>query len=87
MYFWQSRDAYKHHIIFLIIQEIKILKFDHRLYFIIIILFRATPMAYGGSEAKGLIGDVAAGLHHNHSNVGSETYLQPTPQLSAMRDP
>ena len=29
-------------------------------------------MAYGGSQARGLIGAVAAGLHHSHSNVGSE---------------
>ena len=27
--------------------------------------FRATPMAYGGSQARGLIGAVAAGLQHS----------------------
>ena len=27
-------------------------------------LFRATPVAYGGSQARGPIGAVAAGLHH-----------------------
>ena len=26
---------------------------------------RATPMAYGGSQVRGLIGAVAAGLHHS----------------------
>ena len=35
-------------------------------------LFRAVPAAYGGSQARDLIGAVAAGLHHSHSNVGSE---------------
>ena len=35
----------------------------------------ATPAAYGGSQARGLIGAVAAGLHHSHSNTGSEPHL------------
>ena len=39
-----------------------------------------TPMAYGGSQTRGRIGDVAASLHQGHSNVGSEPRLQPTPQ-------
>ena len=43
----------------------------------------ATPAAYGGSQARGLIGAVAAGLHQSHSNAGSEPHLQPTPQLTA----
>ena len=43
-------------------------------------------MAYGGSQARGLIGAVASGLHHSHSNAGSEPHLQPTPQLTAMLD-
>ena len=30
-------------------------------------LFRATPGAYGGSQARGLIGAVAADLHHSHA--------------------
>ena len=28
-------------------------------------LFRATPVAYGGSQARGLIGATTAGLHHS----------------------
>ena len=36
-----------------------------------------------GSLARGRIGDVAAGLHHSHSNSGSEPCLWPTPQLMA----
>ena len=35
-------------------------------------LFRATPMAYGGSQARGQIRGTAAGLHHSHSNARSE---------------
>ena len=48
---------------------------------------RATPMAYGGSQARGLIGAVAINLHHSHSNVGSEPCLHPILQLTAMLDP
>ena len=48
------------------------------LYLFIFCLFafsRATPMAYGGSPARGLIGAVATGLHHSHSNrCNSVTY-------------
>ena len=50
-------------------------------------LFRATPVAYGGSQARGGIGATAARLHHSHGNAGSELCLQPTPQLMATRDP
>ena len=35
----------------------------------------ATPAAYGGSQARGRIGAVAAGLCHSHSNTRSETSL------------
>ena len=47
----------------------------------------AAPMAYGGSQARDLIGAVAASLHQSHSNTGSELRLQPTPQLMATLDP
>ena len=52
-------------------------------------LFRAAPMAYGGFQARGLIGAVAvaAGLRHSHSNARSKPHLWPTPQLMAMPDP
>ena len=36
---------------------------------------RAALLAYGGSQARGLIRAVAAGLHHSHSNTGSELRL------------
>jgi len=35
-------------------------------------LFKATPGACGGSQARGPIGATAAGLHHSHSNARSE---------------
>ena len=44
-------------------------------------------MPYGGSQARGLIGAVAAGLRQSHSNEGSEPCLQPTPQFMAMPNP
>ena len=47
----------------------------------------AVPAAYGGSQARSLIGAVAMGLRRSHSNAGSEPSLQPTPQLTAMPDP
>ena len=47
----------------------------------------ATPVAYGGSQARGLIGAAAAGLHQSHSKVGSKQRLRPTPQLMATVDP
>ena len=50
-------------------------------------LFRATPEAYGGSQARGLIGAVVAGLCKSHSNTTSKPRLQPTPQLRATPDP
>ena len=50
-------------------------------------LFRATPVAYGDFQGRGLIGAVAAGLHHSHSNAGLELCLRPTPQVMAMLDP
>ena len=50
-------------------------------------LFRATPPAYGGSQARGQIGAVASGLWLNQSNVESRPRLQPTPQPTAVPDP
>ena len=36
---------------------------------------RAEPAAYGGSQARGSVGAVAAGLHHRHSNARSHLRL------------
>ena len=56
-------------------------------FFFVLLSFRAAPAASGGSQVGGLIRAVAAGHSHSHSNAGSELYLQPTPQLTAMVDP
>ena len=40
---------------------------------------RATPTAYGGSQARGLIGALATSLHQGHTNARSKLRLQPTP--------
>ena len=55
--------------------------------FFFLVFSRATPMANGGSQARGRIGAVAAGLRQSHSNAGSEGRLQPTPELRATLDP
>ena len=50
--------------------------------------FRALPAAYGGSQIRGQIGAVDAGLRQSHSNTGPELLLlRPTPQLTATSDP
>ena len=49
-------------------------------------LFRAAPVAYGVSQARGPIGAAAASLRQSHSNSGSKPCLQPTPQLMATWD-
>ena len=51
--------------------------------FFLFCLFRATPLAYGSSQARGPIWAVAASLHHSHSYTRSEPCLWPTPQLKA----
>ena len=56
-------------------------------FFFVFCPFRATPVAYGGSQARGLIGAIAAGLCHSHSNTRSEPHLRTTPQLKATPDP
>ena len=56
-------------------------------WFLFFCLFRATAVAYGGSQARGLIGAVAAGLLKSHSNAISKLRLQLTPQITARPDP
>ena len=56
-------------------------------FFLVFFAFsRAAFVAYGGSQARGLIGAVAAGPYHSYSNSGSNPRLQPTPQLMATPD-
>ena len=56
-------------------------------FFFFFCLFKAASVAYGDSQARGLIGAVAAALYHSHSNAGSQLHLRPTPQVTAMPDP
>ena len=55
------------------------------LIYLFIYLFRATPVTYGGSQARSWIRSVAAGLHRSHSNVGSQLHLWFTPQIMQCR--
>ena len=55
--------------------------------FLFFCLFRAVPAAYGGSQARGRLGAVAAHLRHSHSSAGSEPRLQSIPQLTAVPFP
>ena len=56
-------------------------------FFFVLCLFRASPAAHGGSQARGWIGAVAAILSHSHSNARSKPRLRPTPQLTATPHP
>ena len=42
--------------------------------YLFILLFRAMPSAYGGSQARGRVRAAAASQHHSHSNTRSETH-------------
>ena len=55
-------------------------------FFVFLSFSRATPAAYGGSQARGLIGAVATGLLQSHSHARSEPSLCPIPQLTATPD-
>ena len=52
-------------------------------------LFRASPMAHGGSQARGPTGATAAGLRRNHSNIRSEpmSAIYITAHSNASQDP
>jgi len=43
--------------------------------FCLFVFSRAALVAYGGSQVRGLIGAVAASLHHSHNNARSEPCL------------
>ena len=44
-------------------------------FFLVFLSLRATLAAYGGSQDRGRMGAVAAGLYHSHSNAESEPHL------------
>ena len=61
--------------------DIKIFLYEVILLILFLFLFclfvfsRAAPAAHGGSQARGLIRAVAAGLHHSQSNTRSKPHL------------
>ena len=55
-------------------------------FFVFLPFFGPLPQHMGGSQARGLIGAVAASLRQSHSNAGSKPRLRPTPQLKATPD-
>jgi len=61
----------------ILILNLDILKFAiyNSFIFCLFAFSKATPAAYGGSQARGLIRAVATHLHHSHSNTGSEPHL------------
>ena len=64
----------------IIVKMIK--KWKHRVMFFNFLLFiyfllGAAHVAYGGSQARGLIRAIVAGLCQSHSNVGSEPVCDP----------
>ena len=44
-------------------------------FFFLFVFSRPSPVAHGGSEARGLIRAVTTSLHHSHSNTRSELHL------------
>ena len=56
-----------------------------RVFFFYFFLFRAALKAYESPQPRGQIGAAAAGLHHSHSDTGSELHRNLNP-LSGARD-
>ena len=44
------------------------------IFLFLFLLFRASLVAYGGSQARGPIGAIAASLRHSHSNIRSKAH-------------
>ena len=86
---YKSKGALAYNLFIFLLKESIAISFFHNssFLFVLFFLFRAIPIAYGSSQARGQIGAAAAGLHYSHSNTGSKPCLQPMPQLVAMLDP
>ena len=56
-------------------------------FFCLFAFSRAAPMAYGGSQARGLIGAVATSLHQSHRNTGSVCNLHHSSQQRQILNP
>ena len=61
--------------------------FFFSIFLFLLLLFRAAPAAYGGSQARGQIGTAAASLHHSQSHSGSVQHLWPPPGQHQVLDP
>ena len=72
--------------IILIFDKIQFISTFSLSFFCLFAISWAAPVAYGGSQARDLIGAVATSLRQSHSNAGTELCLQPTPQLMATPD-
>ena len=59
----------------IIVRSLKNLLLFFKVFIYLFLIFRAAPVAYGGSQARGQIGVIAAGLRHSHSNTGSKPRL------------
>ena len=60
----------------------------HNMYsFFFFLVFLGPHPQHGSSQARGRVRAAAMGLHHSHSNRGSEPHLRPTPQFMATPDP
>ena len=57
------------------------------LFFCLFAFSRATLVSYGGSQARGPVRAVAAGLHQSYRKAGSKPRLKLTPQLTGMLNP
>ena len=80
--FWPSdgllwRDVYLDLLMVFSVRELSCLFFLFFFFFFVFCLFRAAPEGYGGSQARDLIGETAAGLCHSHSNAGPLTQQRP----------
>ena len=53
------------------------------LFIYLFLLFRASPVAYGSFQARGLFRATVANLHHSHSNARSESLTFTTGHVNA----
>ena len=76
----------KHSLLLVAFQALSAIFFYFLFIFCLFAISWAASMAYGGSQARGLIGAVAASPCQSHSNARSDPRLRPTPQLTATPD-
>ena len=75
------------HSQYLSIYNVEAVSQKNYLFIYLFVFSRAAPTTYGGSQARGRIRAVTAGLRQSHSNTRSELHLRPTSQLTATPDP